>query len=208
MTVARVYVVDPLPVARAGYTAILHAGSLHVVGSAGTLDRAESELAIVATDVVVLDTRLPRSTWTRSCTRIRAAAPRAAVLLVLETLDRRVTTEAHVLGVRGVIRRSATPEQIRQAVTAIAAGQTYFERSKGTTRRSEAGEARVRPFGLTVQQMRVLELLTRGLTNREIGAELGISEHTVKTHLTHVTRKLSARDRAHAAVIALREGLI
>lgn len=202
----RVYIVDPLPVAREGYAAILGGRpGIRVAGKAATIEDAEAELALVAVDVVVLDTRLPRATWTDACARVRTAARGAGILLVLPVVDRRVLAEAHTIGVKGTLLRTASPMTIRRAVRALAAGQSFFETA--ITRRRDTEQLRA-PFGLTPQQTRVVELLARGLTNRGIGLELGISEHTVKTHLTQIMRKLHARDRAHAAVIALREGLI
>ena len=204
--VARVYVVDPLPVAREGYAAIVRADpGLRLVGASGSLERATGDLTVNPAEVVILDTRLPRTAWTGACARVHRACPRAALLLVVAGVDGRTVESCRSAGARGAILRSASAEQIRCAVNAIASGRTYFDRAAV----AKPGEARTAlPFGLTAQQARVLELLTQGLTNREIGVALGISEHTVKSHLTHVTRKLAARDRAHAAVIALREGLV
>jgi DNA-binding NarL/FixJ family response regulator len=126
------------------------------------------------------------------------------VILVVAAIDAQLVAAARSSGVRGLLLRTSSPMQIRRATRAVAAGELFFESPSPT---SSARRAR-RPFRLTAQQMRVLDLISRGLSNKDIGAELHISEHTVKTHVTQILRKLRARDRAHAAVIALREGIV
>jgi two-component system, NarL family, response regulator len=207
--VPRVLIVEPLPVVREGYASILTGRVGFAVALAPTLEDAEERLARMDVDVVILNARQPRTTWRAACARVRAAGPRASILLVLPTMDDRVVADRHTVGIRGVILETSSPMQIRRAVRTLHEGRTFFEPPAHAARVAATPGSAVAPgFGLTRQQARVLALLPRGLSNKDIGLELGISEHTVKSHLAQIMRKLQARDRAHATSIALREGLV
>jgi DNA-binding NarL/FixJ family response regulator len=205
---ARVYVIDPLPVEREGYAAILSRKTgFDVVGHAATVAEAETSLAGADPEVVLLDARLTGLTWQDASARIARQSSRARIVLVAVAADDRLVHAATLAGIRGILLKSSSPMEIRRAVRAVAAGKTFFERGAATAS-APTGSPAGNPFGLTAQQLRVLGLVARGLGNKDVGKELHISEHTVKTHVTQILRKLRARDRAHAAVIALREGII
>lgn len=203
----RVFVIDPFPVEREGYATILsRKNGFEVVGLAKDLDEAAPRLPSADPDVVLLDSHVSGATWRNAGARILGLSPRSGMLLVARAADGKQVAHARGAGFRGLLLKSSSPLRIRRAIRAVAAGETFFE--SGAAHPPEGAAARPSPFGLTRQQLRVLELIPRGLSNRDIGAELHISEHTVKTHVTQILRKLHARDRAHAAVIALREGLV
>jgi DNA-binding NarL/FixJ family response regulator len=153
-------------------------------------------------DVVLLDARLIGVTWLDATARLARNSSRARIILVAVAADDKLMHAASAAGVRGIILKSSSPMEIRRAVRAVAAGKTFFEPLAAAA--ASAGK----PFGLTPQQLRVLGLIARGLSNKDVGRELHVSAHTVKTHVTQILRKLRARDRAHAAVIALREGIV
>lgn len=203
----RVLIVHALPVVRAGYAAVLSTRGFTVAGDAPDLEEGLRLLAEEDADVVILDGTLPRTTWRDACASIRRAAPGAGIILVVPLLDRRIAAEGHTVGVKGFLLETATPIVIRRAVRAVSAGGVFHPAPAGVPEPGTGQSGDRRPFGLTRQQVRVLELLARGLSNRAIAQELGISEHTVKSHMTQTMRKLHARDRVQAATIALREGL-
>jgi DNA-binding NarL/FixJ family response regulator len=202
----RVYVLDPIPVQREGYAAVLsRRAGFEIVGLSGDVTETERALDETEVDVVLVDARLSGVAWQHAIARVRRARPPARVLLVVAAIDPGLLSAARGAGVHGLLLRTSSPMQIRRAVRAVAAGETFFD----VRRAAEPSPGRARdPFRLTAQQQRVLELIARGLSNKEIGIELHISDHTVKTHVTQLLRKLRARDRAHAAVIALREGIV
>ena len=201
----RVYVLDPIPVLREGYAAVLsRRAGFDIVGLSGDLEETERGVGAADPDVVVLDARLSGIAWRHAHARIRRASPRARVILVVGALDAELAATARAEGVRGLLLRTSSPMHIRRAVRAVAGGELFLEAPRPASPPLRGRS----PFRLTAQQMRVLELIARGLSNKDIGIELHISEHTVKTHVTQILRKLRARDRAHAAVIALREGIV
>lgn len=202
----RVHILDPIPVQREGYAAVLsRRAGFEIVGLAGEIEDVEHALRTVDADVVIVDARLPGIAWHQAIARIRLTKPTVRTLLVVVAIDDDLVDAARAAGVHGLLLRTASPMQIRRAVRTLAAGESFFEIPRGGAEAKRTGNG---PFSLTSQQLRVLELIARGLSNKDIGSELHVSEHTVKTHVTQILRKLRARDRAHAAVIALREGIV
>jgi DNA-binding NarL/FixJ family response regulator len=208
--VIRVLVVDGQPVVREGLISILGADPAIVVcGQAASAPQAVAEAVRLSPDVVVLDGRIPGATGVEVCAELAGRAPAVRVVVLTSFPNDGVMMNAFAAGARGFVLKESDPSVIRQAVHAVAAGATFADPKVADKLVALAtrGRRAKGPFDLTLQEMRVLELLPRGLTNHEIGDQLGIGENTVKTHLRNLMRKLNARDRVEAAAIALREGL-
>lgn len=182
---------------------------LVVCGEAGTATEALAAAARLRPDVVVLDVRLPGATGVEVCQDLATRVPSARVVMLTSFPNDGVMMNAFAAGARGFVLKESEPAVIRQAVRTVADGSTFADPKVAgkLVALATRGRRAKGPFDLTLQEMRVLELLPRGLTNHEIGDRLGIGENTVKTHLRNVMRKLGARDRVEAAAIALREGL-
>jgi DNA-binding NarL/FixJ family response regulator len=146
---------------------------------------------------------------TEACERLVATLPGTRVVVLTSFPNEGVMMNAFSAGARGFVLKESESIVLRQAVRTVADGGTYADPRVAAKLVALAtkGKRAKGPFDLTLQEMRILEQLPRGLTNQEIGEELGISQHTVKTHLRHAMQKLKAKDRAEAAAIALREGL-
>lgn len=206
----RVLIVDGQPVVREGLISILTSDpGLVVCGQAGTAPEAVAEAVRLSPHVVVLDGRIPGATGVELCAELAARAPSARVVMLTSFPNDGVMVNAFSAGARGFVLKESDPAVIRQAVRSVAEGVTFADPKVADKLVALAtrGRRAKGPFDLTLQEMRVLELLPRGLTNHEIGDRLGIGENTVKTHLRNLMRKLNARDRVEAAAIALREGL-
>ncbi|HEX2295379.1 MAG TPA: response regulator transcription factor [Actinomycetota bacterium] len=205
----RVLVVDGQPVVREGLMAILDEPGLSVCGQAGSAVEAVAEAARLRPDVAVLDGRVPGATGVELCVQLARTVPGTRVVVLASFPNDGVITSAFAAGARGFVLKESDPAVIVQAVRTVADGSTFADPKIAAKLVALAtrGRRAKGPFDLTLQEMRVLELLPRGLTNHEIGAHLGIGENTVKTHLRNLMRKLGARDRVEAAAIALREGL-
>jgi two-component system, NarL family, response regulator YdfI len=208
--VTRVLVVASSPAVRAGLTALLsgHPG-LTVLESGATPARVSSSLDLVEADVMVLalepgeDPPLP----------LRASPDTAARLPAVVLLgDEPVSgwaTRALRNGALGALARTATADQIIAAVSAVAAGLTVREAAEaGATVHTRASLPSQSHPVLTGREVEILGLLAEGLGNKTIAARLGISEHTVKTHVTSVFAKLEVSTRAEAVANAIRLGLI
>ena len=202
----RVLVVDDHPVVRAGIVGLL-AGEpdLDVVGEAGDGEQACAAAAELAPDVVLMDLRMPVLDGAAATARILAAVP-AARVVVLTTYE----TDADILraveaGATGYLLKDTPRDDLVAAVRAVAGGETVL--SPSVARRLVRG---VRTAGerLTQRELDVLRGVARGGSNAQIGAELFISEATVKTHLLRIFTKLGVDDRTRAVTVALERGIL
>jgi DNA-binding NarL/FixJ family response regulator len=203
-------IVDDHPIVREGLAAVLSAEpDFTVVGQAESAERALAEVDRLRPDVVLLDIRLPGMSGTEACEELSRRHPNTRVIVLTSFASTGSLVQSFSAGAKGFVLKESQPAVLREAVRVVGNGETFTDPRVGAKLAAMASRNRRAkgPFGLTIQEMRVIELLPRGLTNREIGGELGISEDTVKTHVRHALRKLNARDRVEAAAIALREGL-
>jgi DNA-binding NarL/FixJ family response regulator len=208
--VIRILLVDDHPIVREGLAAVLAAEpDFSVVDQAGTGEVALELARSHRPDVVVLDVRLPGLSGTETCAALLAERPRLRVVVLTSYANESTMLAAFSAGARGFLMKESDPSVLRQAVRTVTSGGTYIDpRLAGRlVTLATKGRRAHGPFGLTLQEMRVLELLPGGLTNRQLGRALGVSEETVKTHLHNAMRKLGAKDRAQVAAIAIREGL-
>ena len=199
-----ILVVDDHPVVREGLIAVLSdEPDFHVVGETDSGEAALNEVVRLRPLVVVMDTQLPSLPARSVCTTLRERHPAVRVVLAATFLDRWSIASIFASGAHGVVLKDSEPPTIRQAVRVVASGATYLDPRAGSITRAKHDNA----FRLTPRELSIVRLLPRGMTNQAIGAELWISEETVKTHLKAILVKLGARDRAEAAMIALQEGL-
>jgi DNA-binding NarL/FixJ family response regulator len=209
----RVLVVDDQTMVRAGFRLLLaDETDIEVVAEAGNGRDAVAKAARFQVDVVLMDIRMPEMDGLEATRRILAADP-AARVLILTTFDLdEYVFEALRAGASGFVLKDDPPEQLLAAVRTVAAG--YALLSPTVTRRVirhfSAARRQTPPKAvesLTSRELDVFRLITRGLSNAEIGRELFISDTTVKTHVTRLLQKLDLRDRAQAIVLAYQTGL-
>jgi DNA-binding NarL/FixJ family response regulator len=212
----RVLVADDHALMRNGLSAMLNAQpDMQVVGEAEDGAAAVSEAIRLQPNVVVMDIRMPRLDGIEATRRLVALGPGAPHVLVLTTFDLdEYVYEALRAGAGGFALKDASPTQLAEAVRTVAAGEALL--APAVTRRlierytrapTPEVARRERFTDLTERELEVLQLLTRGLSNLEIGERLFLSEATVKTHVTHVLAKLGVRDRVQAVVLAYETGL-
>lgn len=207
----RIYLTDDHPVVREGVAATLSdEPDFMVVGQSGTAEDLLERAVRLDPDVAVIDQRLPGMDGDEACRRLRAKNPRIRVLMLTSFDHEQAMLRAFTAGANGFAVKQSAPETLRLAVRVVAGGGTFIDPliahrlvNLATRRRAANG-----PRDLTPAELEVLAFLPRGMTNREIGRELGVKVETVKTHVTHVLRKLGASHRSEAATIALREGLL
>ncbi|HEU0042053.1 MAG TPA: response regulator transcription factor [Jiangellaceae bacterium] len=209
----RVLVVDDQSMVRAGFRLLLaDEPDIEVVAEAGNGREAVTYAARVRPDVILMDIRMPELDGLGATRRILATDTTARIL-ILTTFDLdEYVFEALRSGASGFVLKDDPPEQLIAAVRTIAAGEALL--SPAVTRRVIRHFARLNtqqpPPGvsmLTTRELQVFKLITRGLSNAEIGRELFISDTTVKTHVTRLLQKLDLRDRAQAIVLAYQTGL-
>ena len=213
----RVLIADDHELMRNGLRAILDAQQdIEVIGEAEHGAQAVENAIRLRPDVVIMDIRMPRLDGIEATRRLAVQAGKAPKVLVLTTFDLdEYVYEALRAGAAGFLLKDTPPRQLAEAVRTIAAGESllapavtkrlierYVSRPPGDTARRE------RFAELTERELDVLQLITRGLSNSEIGAKLFLSEATVKTHVTRILSKLGVRDRVQAVVLAYETGLV
>lgn len=204
----RIVLVDDHPVVRAGLRALIEGQEdLVVVAEAEALEHAVAAVTEQRPDVVLMDLNLGegQAGGVDVTAALRALSDPPEVL-VLTTYD----TEADILrvleaGARGYLLKDAPPPELFAGIRSTARGETVLAPSVAATliRRSTAGATTI-----TEREVEVLELLSRGLGNKEIAGELFVSEATVKSHLSHVYTKLGVDTRAGAVAAAIERRII
>ncbi len=212
----RVLICDDQPLVRAGVRTLLGTQpDIEVVGEAGDGAAAVAAAARLHPDVVLMDVRMPGTDGITATSRI-ALGDGSPRVLVLTTYDQdEYVFDALASGASGFLLKDARPEDLIAGIRSVAAGDALLAPS--VTRRlislfargraPQARQAAARLGRLTERERQILSLVSRGQSNAEIAAELYITEHTVKTHVASVLRKLGLRDRVHAVIFAYESGL-
>ncbi len=212
----RALVADDQQAVRAGLAALLDTqADITVVATAANGEEAVQQTQEHAPDVVLMDIRMPVLDGIAATATICATAggPRVLVLTTFD-LDEYVY-DALQAGASGFLLKDAPPERLFEAVRVVAAGDALL--APAVTRRLIAEFARLRPpqrtrsddlDALTRRETEILGLVAAGLSNGEIAQRLVLSNETVKTHVSHILRKLGLRDRAQAVVAAYESGLV
>jgi DNA-binding NarL/FixJ family response regulator len=204
----RIVVIDDHPVVREGLVASLEdAPEFRVVGSAASAEEALPLVSARKPDVILLDLELPGTSGLDAIPALAQAHP-AGRLLILTAYD----TEERVLGAiragaKGYLLKGASLKEIAHAIRAVHAGESYLQSRIAATVMAELGPGR-RPATLSRREREVLRLVADGQANKQIAQALGITERTVKFHVTSILNKLGADNRAHAVAVAAQRGLI
>jgi DNA-binding NarL/FixJ family response regulator len=209
----RVLVADDQSMVRAGFRMLLGGEEdMEVVAEASNGIEAVAQAARFNPGIILMDIRMPELDGLQATRRI-LAADKTARILILTTFDLdEYVFEALHAGASGFVLKDDSPEQLIAAIRTVAAGDALL--SPTITKRVIQKFARTPRAAppkeldeLSERERDVFRLMTRGLSNAEIGKQLFISETTVKTHVTHILQKLSLRDRVQAVVLAYQTGL-
>jgi DNA-binding NarL/FixJ family response regulator len=217
----RVLIVDDQAMVRAGFAALLAAQTdIDVVGEAPDGRKGVEVSRSTLPDVVLMDVRMPEMDGLAAARALLdpppgvVHRPRVLMLTTFDVDD--YVYEALRAGASGFLLKDAPPADLIAAVRVVAAGDALLAPS--VTRRLIADFAKQRPAprtdpalrlnALTPRESEVLELIARGLSNREMADRLVLAEQTVKTHVGRVLAKLHLRDRAQAVIFAYESGLV
>ena len=202
--VIRVLIADDHQVVREGLTAIINRQrDLEVVGQAASGEEAIDIFRKLRPDVTLMDLRLPGIDGIEAIIKLRSISPTARVL-VLTTYDGdEYIHRAIEAGASGFLLKTVRREELLDAIRAVHQGRRSFP-SQVASRLVEYGPR----SDLTAREIEVLDLVANGRSNKEIGRILGISEGTVKGHVSAILTKLDASDRTSAVTVALKRGLI
>ncbi|MDO9556348.1 MAG: response regulator transcription factor [Coriobacteriia bacterium] len=211
MSKTSVYIIDDHELVRYGLrTAIEADGDMVVVGEAASGEEALDALLEVRPELVLLDMRMPGIGGVETCRRLLDRDPTMRVVVLTSYDDDDEVFGVLTAGAVGYLMKDTSAESLLQSLRGVADGQTVLD-SAVARRVIDAGgvPADVADVpALSAREMDVLALMARGCNNRCIAQELWISEPTVKSHVSHILRKLHTRDRTQAVVEAIRLHLV
>ncbi len=203
----QVFLLDDHEIVRDGIRGLLVAAGLIVVGEAGTAADALVRIPATRPDVAVLDVRLPDGNGIEVCREIRSRQPEVACVMLTSYADDEAHLAAVMAGAAAYVLKQIRGQDLVEAITAVAQGRSLID--PATTARlmdmlrgnvaEDAGLGR-----LTPRERQILELISAGKTNREIGAQLYLAEKTVKNYVSNLLAKLGMAHRSEAAAYAAR----
>jgi len=231
MTHLRIVIADDQASVREGLVLLLGGlPDIDVVGAAADGEQALALVAEHAPDAILLDLHMPVLDGVATAKRLAAEHPDVAVVVLTTYADDQTVLDAMHAGARSYLTKDADRAHIAQALHAAAGGLTVFDSrahaallaaaapgGSGSGRASAdpatadpslaAPAPAAGPDGLTPREAEILRLIARGLTNPEIAAQLFLSNHTIKTHISRIFAKTGSRDRAAAIGYAHRHDL-
>ena len=205
-------IVDDHPVVRDGLRAMLSTQpDFQVVGEAVNGAEAVRLAAHLKPDVILLDLEMPDLDGVSVLTQIRASDPQARVIIVTAyDTDERIV-QSVVAGAQGYLLKGAPREEIFHAIRVVHTGGSLLQpivASKLMQHMSQQASQPADGDGLTPRELEVLCLLAQGKSNKQIAAELVITERTTKFHVSSILSKLAASNRTEAVKIAVQRGLV
>ena len=200
----KVLVVDDHPVVRDGLRAMIDSQpDMVTVAEAASGEQAVEQFRIHQPSVTLMDLRMPGRGGVEAIAAIHAAAPEACILVLTSFDGDEDIHRALQAGARAYLLKDMSREELLATIRAV---------HSGAHRLSPAAAARlaerVHHSELTCREIEVVECIAEGMSNKQIAANLGIGEATVKTHVNNIMSKLGANDRTHAVTAALRRGII
>jgi DNA-binding NarL/FixJ family response regulator len=208
----RALIVDDHPVTREGLRTALELSDdvVVVVGEAANGEEAVERVRELSPDVVFMDVRMPGMDGIEATRRIREAVPDTKVILITIDESRGAISNAIQAGVSGYLLKDASPDALIDAARNAVEGNAVIHPQLTKTFIEEAQTSAEEPKSppLSRREREILQKVADGATTRQVASDLGISPHTVKTHLERIFEKLGANDRAQAVAIAIRTGVV
>ncbi len=209
----RALIVDDHPVTREGLRTLLELSGddvVVVVGEAGSGEEAVAQVLQLEPDVVFMDVRMPGISGIEATKQIRKANPSTKVILITIDESRGAISEAIQAGVSGYLLKDASSDALVDAAKQAVEGRAVIHPQLTKTFIEEVQHVEDAPSTtpLSKREREILQMVANGSTTKEVARDLGISPHTVKTHLERIFEKLGANDRAQAVAIAIRTGLV
>jgi len=197
---AKLIVADPIPLFRAAVSAIVAGVLGQPAVEVGDQERLSEEIAGGPVGFVVLSLDLPGAQGCAPLVRLRSRLPHVPLLAVGMDEDPGVVARTRQFGASGFVPMACSAAALAATIEAVAAGRGWP--APASPRRAQAAVRAWRPVDLlTPQQLRVLQLVADGLPNKKIGHTLGLSENTVRCHVTAILSKLECQSRTQAALL-------
>jgi DNA-binding NarL/FixJ family response regulator len=204
----RVFLADDHELVRYALRSLLGAEpDMEVVGEAGDSESTVRGCVDAVPDVLLLNPRIPGRACIEVCHEVHRACPSVSVVAFTNS-DRDEEVGAAGAEIRGFLLKHTPPERLAQSIRAVVGGRSVC--NSGIATRVITGRTGSESDGETLseRELEVLQLVAKGMSNKEIGRALWIGETTVKTHVSHILRKLKRSDRTSAVVCAVQTGLV
>jgi DNA-binding NarL/FixJ family response regulator len=211
------FVVEDQPQLLKGIVKLLsaHPDKVRVVGTAMSGEAAVRDVPALAPQVLLLDLELPGIGGIEVCSQVKKQNPDLDVLIFTTFEDEQKVYEAMQAGASGYLVKRASPDKVLAGILEVHAGGTVIEATIAkrfwnyfNSVRARPDPKRPDPWGLTELERQVLQFVAKGLSNAEVGKVMSIERRTVKTHLSHIYRKLGVSSHVEAVVMALKAGLV
>ena len=201
----RVALADDQALVRAGLRALLQQQGIHVVLEADGGAELLEQLAQQPVDVVLSDIRMPGTDGIQALQQLRARGDTTPVLLLTTFDDSELLLRATDAGAQGFLLKDAAPEDLRDAIVRVAAGETLLQpvSTDPVRARFRFNDASAPDETFSVREVAILRLLAGGYSNKEIARSLFLAEGTVKNYVSTVLEKLDTRDRTRAVLKAI-----
>jgi two-component system response regulator DevR len=206
----RLLVVDDHEVVRQGLVALLaRRDRFQVVAEAGTVEEALDATRRYQPDLVVMDVRLPDGSGIEACREIRAEYPATRVVMLTSYPDEEAVLSAIIAGASGYLLKQIRARDLVAALESVGRGESLLdpavtEKVLERVRRIASGTYQDELAQLTAQEQKILMLVAEGKTNKEIAAEVFLSDKTVKNYVSSILSKLNLERRAQAAAFVAR----
>jgi len=204
----RLLLVDDHEIVRRGLRELLESNAdLSVTQQAGSLEAA-LQLDLSEVDVAVLDVRLPDGSGVDLCRSLRESYPQLNCLMLTSFADNEALNASVLAGAQGYVLKNVRGDELVNSIRRVAQGEMLLsaeqiERARERLRRQITEDLRLE--SLSAQERRILELLSEGLSNREIGEVMFLAEKTVKNYVSNLLAKLGFQRRTEAALFAQRQ---
>lgn len=200
----RILIVDDHPVVRAGLSSMLATQpGIDVVGSASSGEEALEMVRRDMPDLLLLDLRMPGMSGIDTLLALKAMkAPARVIILTSFEMDENIYRAVQA-GALGYLLKDTSQSQMLEAITTVHSGKRYIP-SQIAARLAE----RMMRSNLTARELEILEMLAKGLTNKQIGTALSISDNTVRNHVNSIMEKMEVSDRTEAVAVAIQQGIL
>jgi two-component system, NarL family, response regulator DevR len=209
----RLLVVDDHEVVRQGLVALLDRRErFQVVAEAGTVEEALDAARRFLPDLVIMDVRLPDGSGIEACREIRSELPKTRVVMLTSYPDEEAVLSAIIAGASGYLLKQIRARDLVSSLESVGRGESLLdpavtEKVLERVRRMASGTYTDELAQLTAQEQKILQLVAEGKTNKEIAAEVFLSDKTVKNYVSSILSKLNLQRRAQAAAFVAKHRL-
>ncbi len=207
----RLLIIDDHEMVREGLKAMLVTEpDFDIVGGAANAKQALEMIERVHPDVVLLDVRLPDASGVEVCRTISERFPETGVIMLTTFTEEHVVAQCIQAGARGFIIKDVERFDLKRSIRAVAHGEAAIDPKAAVAvlaqlRRTSSVKAEPTPEALSAQQLVILRLVAQGLSSREIGLQLYLSENTVKGYVQEILHRLGVKNRTEAVMVAVKQ---